>query len=420
MPSLVVCIASSFLTSAPIARASLAEGWGAPPRRAESGAAEVLLTASGAFQRPRERTGPMMRRHPSEEAASEDGVKDLINDDSVKQGDSKAMFRAMDLDSNGLITLAEIQKNMRDTHSPIPKDLESLVGDIDANGDGSIDYSEFVASARGRGVESDKETSEGAEKASLDKKDSQVHRHHARRHHRHGEKPSHSKLAAAPDSRQHMREGRAQVKQEELLEDASATGRHAEEPTDDDTAEGGTPAPTGVTCGGHRAANCAACPTTNSAGHTVFDHGSEWCHGDCQYHEGACKAGGEVAAEPAVANDAGSAEPVPDLMNPAMTPADKEVANEAAADAIKEQTIEKKEKEKAKNEEKDGFDMGKFWLVVIIIFSVILGICAIVSLIALAVFCLMANPDEKDVPLVGGDEAEDEGEGDEDDGEGES
>lgn len=165
-----------------------------------------------------------------------------------------------------------------------------------------------------------------------------------------------------------------------------------------------------VTCGGHKAPSCQACTTTDSNGQTVFDHGIEWCHGDCQYAQGACHPKGTITVQGTVQGTARayhSTTSLPDLLNPNITAYDAATINNAADSAIREENLEAAEKQRKEEEalEAEKFSWSKFWLVVIISFSVILGICAVVSLIALCVFCLMGTPGP--APK----DADDEGEG---------
>jgi hypothetical protein len=156
-----------------------------------------------------------------------------------------------------------------------------------------------------------------------------------------------------------------------------------------------------TSCGGHKAETCEKCPTTNSEGNTVASQGGDWdhsmCNGDCEYNpgDGKCHKKGTMTITGTVAGTATqwSTSPVPDLLNPNMTQKDDEVVDEAAGAAIKEENIEAAEKQRQEEEDSENkkFSWSKFWLIVIITFSVILGICAIVSVVALVVFCFMGN-----------------------------
>merc|ERR1719321_881269 len=94
-----------------------------------------------------------------------------------------------------------------------------------------------------------------------------------------------------------------------------------------------------VTCGGHRAPSCDACPSTDSSGRTVFDHGSEWCHGDCIYHDQKCRKSGTVdVAGIKTGKVLGYATtPVPNLLNPKITKEDERTIDNAAEAAIREE-----------------------------------------------------------------------------------
>merc|ERR1719498_1286676 len=85
---------------------------------------------------------------------------------------------------------------------------------------------------------------------------------------------------------------------------------------------------------------------------------------------------------------------MPDLVNPNITAYDTQVIDRAAAEAIREGNLEAAEEQKKEEEaaEAKKFSWSKFWLIVIITFSVILGICALVSIIAVVVLCCMGTP----------------------------
>lgn len=167
-----------------------------------------------------------------------------------------------------------------------------------------------------------------------------------------------------------------------------------------------------VTCGGHKAATCALCPTTDSSGNQVFDHGSEWCNGDCVWHELKCHLKGTVTVTVS-GTSAGTASqygttPLPDIMNPNITDKDKGIIDKAAGAAIREENVEAAEKQRAEEEDAEAkkFGWGKFWLITIITISVCLGACACVTVIAVCLYYNMGTP-TKEVQEDEGEEGED-------------
>jgi len=58
----------------------------------------------------------------------------------------REMFEAMDTDKSGAITLDELREGLKAKGSAIPTaELERIMHDADINGDGTIDYQEFLA-----------------------------------------------------------------------------------------------------------------------------------------------------------------------------------------------------------------------------------------------------------------------------------
>jgi len=282
--------------------------------------------------------GSMVRRH-------EEGGE---NRHGHHKGSVQAMFSALDLNGDGKVTGAELKAKMKkgDFHAKTLNELMSKVQDSD---EGYTTYAEFL-----EGVHTASDTALG----------------HALLHT--------SKEHSSPVS--------------EHSDNLLQLGERAD----------------WVTCGGHKAPSCAECPTTDSTGQTVFDHGVEWCHGDCVYADSKCHRVGTIT----VSNNAsqGSAIPysstteVPDILNPNITTDDNKVINEAASASIREENMEAVEKMRAEEEAREAkkFTWGKFWLIVTVTFSVILGVCAIVSVVAFFVFYCMATPgppgkDEDDV-----------------------
>lgn len=59
--------------------------------------------------------------------------------------DLKATFEAMDANNDGTLTVAEITDGMRKHQLEVPEDLRQIIGKIDTDGSGSVDYTEFLA-----------------------------------------------------------------------------------------------------------------------------------------------------------------------------------------------------------------------------------------------------------------------------------
>lgn len=386
-----------------LAEASTAEGWGARPhfeapapthgppaileeKEAEhahaAGAEEVMLTASGSLHR--QSSSMVRRQHGHQDSEGGEG-----HHHHVHHGKVEAMFAEIDKDGDGELSNHEMKVFMNEVqgHSKVPKDLHDIIKGLDDSHGGGMTLTAFKDAAHvflSTELTMQKVKKEAAKRLhqmseSDEDKHSPHHNHHLGNIHKH---------------------------QHENVDDELLQKKAQEDPDDpaaDDAAAGGTPASTDpadpkaswVSCGGHKAPNCDACTKTDATGSTVFDHGGEWCHGDCAY-DGACKVKGTISVNGTVQGEAlgYSTSPAPDLLNPEMTPEDTAAVNTAAEDAIKEENIESADKTKKEEEaaEDAKFSMGKFWLLVIVVFSVMLGVCAIVSVVALVVFCLMANP----------------------------
>ena len=55
------------------------------------------------------------------------------------------MFRDMDMDEDGLLTEKELMDGMRDAGYNLSRDqAKKLCNDLDKNGDGKIDFEEFI------------------------------------------------------------------------------------------------------------------------------------------------------------------------------------------------------------------------------------------------------------------------------------
>lgn len=371
--------------------ASLAEGWGVPPRSEESqphavhadaSHTEVLLTASGSVKSP----SSLMRRH------QEEGSEEHHHDHQHLQN-VKASFALMDLDGDGVVTGAELKAAVKQRHLHHPKALDAMLDRISDKSLHTTSFEEFrhavhkVAQYQ-KLHHSPKELKESKSHNHVKHQANHHHKEHTHHHHKHhGQSAAHGKV-------------------HELLE--------AHEETDN----GKVVTSSEISCGGNDAATCAACTEHTKADGTIEDKGSEFCNGDCMW-EATQPQFSPKCIPSALSAGAGTGvahgETVADILNSTITAKDEAIIDRAAEQAIKEENLEAGEKQ-AKEEKaaEDGkFSWGKFWLIVIITFSVILGICAISSIVVLGVFMFTGAPG-KDV----GDEAEGftEGEGE---GEGE-
>lgn len=243
--------------------------------------------------------------------------------------EAEELFQAMDLNQDGLVSVPEVEETAQQTGASAPKDLLKILSAIDSDADGGISYAEF------------------------------------------------KKAANAATRRVAIHEHKAASQLEKTSEDPESETEAVR-----------------VTCGGHTAGSCGECPSTNAQGQTVMDHGAEWCNGDCEYKNNVCVAIGTVTVDGTVQMAEAATTTLPDLLSEDITKKDEEVIDDAAQAAVKEQTLEKETKEEEEKEATEGdFDWGKFWLIVIVTFAVILGLCALVSVVALIVFCFMPKPD---------------------------
>jgi len=313
-----------------------------------------MLTAGGSFQRP----STIMRRH-------KDGEEHHHHHDHHAHH-TKELFHALDLNGDGTVTGAEVKASMKKSDFHIP---QTFVDSVENNAEGGITYDEFLKAAH---FAAEHHALHHSVEELTSEHDEEAPKHKAHNHH-------HAEHSATVHAHHHKA-----PKEEELLEERREQNEQ-------------NPATSAwVTCGGHKAPTCTACVTTNAQGQTVFDHGAEWCNGDCVYHNGQCHTQGTVTVSGVTqgASMGYSTSPKPDILNPNITEKDEKIINDAATDAIREENLEAAEKQRAEEEEAESkkFSWGKFWLIVIISFSVILGICAIVSIVALFVFCFMGTP----------------------------
>lgn len=163
-----------------------------------------------------------------------------------------------------------------------------------------------------------------------------------------------------------------------------------------------------ISCGGHRAKLCSLCTVQDAEGIPTFDHGSDWCNGDCYWGDDAkchlkTKAHIDgIVSLPAAQNESQhTTSPVPE-MDSNFSQHEKEDIHLAADRALEESTFEAKMAyAKAKEEKEENSPSKKFWFVVIITASVCLVCCACPALILLVVF--MAFPDALKTKKAGED-----------------
>jgi Ca2+-binding EF-hand superfamily protein len=70
--------------------------------------------------------------------------------DSALIQDLKEMFYALDPDGNGTITLDELRDGIQKMGVEVPEDLMKIMAEVDSDGSGEIDYSEFLAATLDR------------------------------------------------------------------------------------------------------------------------------------------------------------------------------------------------------------------------------------------------------------------------------
>lgn len=70
-----------------------------------------------------------------------------VQDNPMRNSIYRETFGLLDTDRNGVLSINEVTKGMRRLHVEIPGDMQSIFASIDADNNGYIDYTEFVASA---------------------------------------------------------------------------------------------------------------------------------------------------------------------------------------------------------------------------------------------------------------------------------
>eukprot|EP01096_Ripella_sp_DP13-Kostka_P011877 TRINITY_DN4884_c0_g1_i1.p1 TRINITY_DN4884_c0_g1~~TRINITY_DN4884_c0_g1_i1.p1 ORF type:complete len:171 (-),score=82.31 TRINITY_DN4884_c0_g1_i1:52-498(-) len=69
----------------------------------------------------------------------------IMQHDRKREEEILTAFNQYDLDGDGFISPEELSAVMASTGSPIsPAELQSMISSLDANGDGKIDYVEFI------------------------------------------------------------------------------------------------------------------------------------------------------------------------------------------------------------------------------------------------------------------------------------
>ncbi|KAF4701384.1 hypothetical protein FOZ63_004536, partial [Perkinsus olseni] len=60
-------------------------------------------------------------------------------------GKLKATFQALDENNDGMLSVQEIKEGMEKSGVALPEDLEEIMKEVDSDGSGAIDYTEFIA-----------------------------------------------------------------------------------------------------------------------------------------------------------------------------------------------------------------------------------------------------------------------------------
>jgi len=70
-------------------------------------------------------------------------IAQQLKDDELKE--LRATFQALDQNKDGMLSIAEITAGMKQSKVAIPPDLEETILNLDTDGSGKIDYTEFIA-----------------------------------------------------------------------------------------------------------------------------------------------------------------------------------------------------------------------------------------------------------------------------------
>jgi len=350
--------------------ASLADGWGGPALSTDheghsSEKDTVAPTATGAAP------AVLMRREESQSWLPHfDSLLALFHalfhhseEHTFNGQTSSAMFQSIDLNNDGKITKEEIASFNKQAvatlegkkHFHIPN-VDIFIAGVDKDGDGHISVEEF----------DDAIATHGHHKA----KTARAHRRHTQ----------HSHLAIDDlDSQAGAEDVVLAQASEKLLRNTDK-----------------------ISCGGHEAVNCSMCPadSANGGGCTSSEAGTSpeaccngvcgWCRSNSSCVPTATATDNACLAGDLVANAA--VQPGINMTASQWTANDDSVAEMAAEAAINEENEESQAMEREQNKAKEKKSMAKFWLYTIIIFSIILGACAIVSAVAFIVFCVMGVP----------------------------
>jgi len=305
------------------------------------------------------------------------------------QRKAKRMFKEMDMDKDGVVSMAEVEEKVHRSGVRQPQNFHDMLLKLDLDNSGVLDFKEFKKALFNFYHVRTTRSHQGGHS-----------RHHRKRSNAHpvlaqlhSAGPSEESVPRKASKAEHLDRHKQGMQYQENKEKDYAefidTSGKVHVTTKTKTHTGGNK----VSCGGHVAISCAACTTTAFDGSTTTDHGAEWCNGDCVYSSGACHDSGTVVADTNVVSQGYATTEMPDLLNPNLTSADNRTINAAAEAAIREENMEAAENERKQEEDMQGkkFSMKKFWLIMVITMSVILGLCAICSLVAVAYLCMKGD-----------------------------
>jgi len=75
-------------------------------------------------------------------------IASQLNEDKIKQ--LREVFNALDGNGDGLLTVDEMKEGLEKAEMDIPTDLKEMMAEVDADGSGVIDYTEFLAATLDR------------------------------------------------------------------------------------------------------------------------------------------------------------------------------------------------------------------------------------------------------------------------------